>query len=60
MKGELRDTAPAGSILACHSTGWIQTDIFTKWFDHFVHFDSLQQVILSCLLMMVIIPTPNT
>jgi len=32
------DGAPAGSIAACHPSGWIQTDIFTKWFDHFVHF----------------------
>jgi hypothetical protein len=23
-------------------------DVFTKWFDHFVHFDCLQQTILSC------------
>jgi len=32
------DGAPAGSISACHTSGWIQTDIFTKWFDNFVHF----------------------
>jgi hypothetical protein len=38
MKEELMDGAPAGSILACHPSGWIQTDMFTKWFDHFVHF----------------------
>ena len=38
MKQELMDGAPAGSISACHPSGWIQTDIFTKWFDHFVHF----------------------
>jgi hypothetical protein len=25
----------AGSISACHPIGWIQTDVFTKWFDHF-------------------------
>lgn len=36
MKEELLDGAPAGSILACHPSGWIQTDVFTKWFNHFV------------------------
>ena len=39
MKEELLDGALVGSILACHPSGWIQTDIFTKWFDHFVYFD---------------------
>jgi hypothetical protein len=38
MKQELMDGAPAGSISACHPSGWIQTNIFTKCFDHFVHF----------------------
>ena len=35
MKEELMDGAPAGSVSACHPSGWIQTDVFTKWFDHF-------------------------
>jgi hypothetical protein len=38
MKQELMDGALAGSISACHPSGWIQKDIFTNWFDHFVHF----------------------
>jgi len=38
MKEELTDGAPAGSVAACHSSGCIQTDIFTKWFDRFVPF----------------------
>jgi len=38
MKHDLMDGAPAGSISACHPSGWIKTDIFTKWFHHFVHF----------------------
>jgi hypothetical protein len=29
MKEELMDGAPAGSISACHPSGWIQTHIFT-------------------------------
>ena len=32
------DGAPAGSISDCHPSGWIQMNIFTKWFHHFVHF----------------------
>lgn len=32
------DGTPARSISACHPSGRIQTVIFTKWFDHFVHF----------------------
>ena len=35
---ELTDGEPAGSISACHLSCWIQMDIFTKWFNHFVHF----------------------
>ncbi|XP_069671659.1 uncharacterized protein [Periplaneta americana] len=31
MKG-----APPGSIADCHPSGWIQTDLFKKWFLHFV------------------------
>jgi hypothetical protein len=38
MKQEFMDGATMGSISACYPSGWIQTDIFTKWFDHFVHF----------------------
>jgi hypothetical protein len=38
MKKELMEGAPAGSISTCHPSGWIQTDIFTEWFGHFVHF----------------------
>jgi len=29
---------PAGSISAFHPGGWIQTGIFTKWFDLFFYF----------------------
>ena len=38
MKLELMDGAPAGAIWGCHPTGWIQTDLFTVWFDHFIQF----------------------
>ena len=36
MKNELMDGAPPGSIFDCHKSGWIQMDMFTKWFKHFV------------------------
>jgi len=36
MKEELMDGAPPGSIWACHPSGWIQLDIFSMWFDHFI------------------------
>lgn len=32
MKG-----APPGAIHACHPSGWIQTELFTKWFQHFIN-----------------------
>jgi hypothetical protein len=35
-KDELMYGTPAGSIAAYHPSGWIQTEIFTMWFDHFV------------------------
>jgi hypothetical protein len=37
MKEEFMNVAPGDLILACLPSGWIQTDMFTKWFDHFVH-----------------------
>ena len=30
--------APPGSIFACHPSGWMQTDLFTDWFRHFIAF----------------------
>ncbi|KAJ4451750.1 hypothetical protein ANN_03221 [Periplaneta americana] len=38
MKMELMDGAPAGAIWGCHPSGWIQADLFTMWFDHFINF----------------------
>ncbi|XP_044733227.1 uncharacterized protein LOC123295831 [Chrysoperla carnea] len=31
MKG-----APPGAIHACHPSGWIQLELFTQWFEHFL------------------------
>jgi len=33
MKG-----APPDAIHACHPSGWIQTDLFIKWFQHFINY----------------------
>lgn len=38
MNEQLMRGAPPGSIATCHPSGWVQTNIFTKWFDHFLKF----------------------
>ena len=38
MKDELMDGAPPGSIAGCHPSGWIQSDLFTKWMNHFISY----------------------
>lgn len=38
MKQELLDGAPPGSIACCHTSGWIQTDLFTQWMAHFISY----------------------
>ena len=37
MKLELLENAPDGSIGAANPTGWINTEIFEEWFDHFLN-----------------------
>jgi len=36
MKYELMEGTPPGSIYRCDRSGWMQTDIFTEWFKHFI------------------------
>ncbi len=36
MKADLLDSAPPGSQAVAHPSGWMQSDIFEKWFDHFL------------------------
>lgn len=36
MKIELMDGTPPGCVYRCHPSGWMQSDIFTEWFQHFV------------------------
>jgi len=41
MKPALMDKTPTGSLAASAKTGWINEDLLTRWFDHFV--DATQQ-----------------
>ena len=36
IKPELMNGTRPGSIHACHPLGWIQSEIFTQWFLHFI------------------------
>lgn len=36
MKPELTDGAPPGTVFSCFPTGWMQTEIFNDWYDHFL------------------------
>ena len=36
VRMKLMDECPPGSISECHNSGWMQTNIFTIWFQHFV------------------------
>jgi len=36
MKPEVMNGTPPGSIHAFHPSGWIQREIFTQWFIHFI------------------------
>lgn len=36
MSNQLMKGSPPGSIGFAHPSGWVQADIFTKWFEHFI------------------------
>jgi len=36
MKPEVMNGKPPGSIHVCHPSGWIEREIFTQWFIHFI------------------------
>ncbi|KAJ8934494.1 hypothetical protein NQ318_012470 [Aromia moschata] len=38
FKSELMNNAPRGFWAECHESGWIQKEIFTKWFQKFIVF----------------------
>nr|CAI5855872.1 unnamed protein product [Callosobruchus analis] len=37
VKAELLDGASPGSVADCHPSGWIQSHIFTRWFQYFIN-----------------------
>jgi len=37
MKTELQDGASPGTIFHCHPSGWMQQELFTKLFQHFIN-----------------------
>ena len=45
MKAELPDSAPPGSIAACHKAGWIQKESFIQRFKYFVRSVNLSKKI---------------
>ena len=38
MKNELMDNAPMGSKAYCQLNGWMCSEIFVQWLEHFVHY----------------------
>ncbi|XP_069693143.1 tigger transposable element-derived protein 1-like [Periplaneta americana] len=36
MSQHLMRGAPPGSISACHPSGWVQSNLFKQWFEHFI------------------------
>lgn len=36
MKAELLDGAPGEAAAACHPSGWMQSNIFVQWMEHFI------------------------
>ena len=36
LKQELMNGTPPGTVYRCHHSGWMQRDIFTEWFRHFL------------------------
>lgn len=36
MMDALMKGAPPGALGRCHPSGWIQTELFTEWFNHFI------------------------
>lgn len=36
MMDALMKEAPPGALGRCHPSGWIQTELFNEWFNHFI------------------------
>lgn len=39
--------APPGKGFACHSSGWMQLDIFTDWLKHFLNITRIPKIWIS-------------
>ena len=46
IKPELMNGTPPGSIHACHSSGWIESENFSQWFLHFFKYTKPTKKIL--------------
>ena len=44
MNEAWRDNAPTGAEFACHPSGWMQSDIFLKWLQHFIRCSGASKV----------------
>lgn len=36
MKPQFADGTPPGTLSTCHKSGWMQLELFTQWFEHFL------------------------
>jgi len=52
MRPDLLDKAPTGSIGGCSKTGWINEELFSRWFDHFVDF--VEPQLRSCPVLLIL------
>lgn len=51
MSEQLKKGAPAGTIFAVHPSGWIQTNLFTQWFQHFIEYTNPTKEKPVCLIL---------
>mgnify|MGYP000238704544 CR=1 FL=1 len=46
MNQQLMKGAPPGSVGICHPSGWVQSDLFSQWFEHFIIHQTFRRI--SC------------
>lgn len=51
MSEQLKKGAPPGTIFAVHPSGWIQSNLFTQWFQHFIEYTNPTQEKPVCLIL---------
>jgi len=52
FKEELLDRGPIGAVGAASKSGWVNEEIFLRWFQHFIQFFQPQHRTIPCLLIM--------